>query len=121
MESPAMHGRYRRLLAGLCLAVHFAAAAHASDLCCLNATIRGSVVDCTRRGATDRRFWSESLSMPRDMFVYLPPDYDPERAYPLLLWIHGFGGDEGQFTRQVVAALDSAISSGAMPPVIAAC
>jgi S-formylglutathione hydrolase FrmB len=59
--------------------------------------------------------------MPRDMIVYLPPGYDSKGEYPLLLWIHGFGGDEEQFTRQVVRCLDNAIVTGAMPPVIAVC
>jgi S-formylglutathione hydrolase FrmB len=116
-----MDGRATRLVAGALALLFSATTVRAQDLPCINASIRGHVVDFTNRGDCDRRIWSESLGLPRDMFVYLPPDYDPGREYPLFLWIHGFGGDEEQFTRQVVRALDASIQSGAMPPVIAVC
>src|SRR5262245_54705793 len=109
MKSPATVARTCRLLAGAFLSLCLTSPLAAADLQAVNASIRGHVVD--------RRIWSESLSLPRDMFVYLPPNYDPNRAYPLFLWVHGFGGDEEQFTRQVVRALDSSIITGAMPPV----
>jgi S-formylglutathione hydrolase FrmB len=121
MKSPAILGRAWWLLVGVFIPFCSPTALHAADLECLNASIRGHIVDFTLHRGCDRRFWSDSLSLPRDMFVYLPPDYDPEQAYPLFLWIHGFGGDEEQFTRQVVRALDNAIVSSAMPPVIAVC
>ncbi|MBI3466786.1 MAG: prolyl oligopeptidase family serine peptidase, partial [Planctomycetes bacterium] len=90
-----------------------------SDLDALNACLAGRVLDFTHNHGRDHRVWSPALGLWRDIYVYLPPDYDPNTAYPLLLWLHGFGGDEEQFTRQVVFALDQAIQSGAMRPVIA--
>jgi S-formylglutathione hydrolase FrmB len=118
MEPPAMERRARRLLAGALIAFHLVRAVYASDSNAPNASLVGQVVEYTLTRGGDRRFWSKSLALPRDILVYLPPHYDPNRHYPLFLWIHGFGGDEEQFTRQVVGALDAAIVSGAMPPVI---
>jgi S-formylglutathione hydrolase FrmB len=114
-----MDGRARRLLAAVLLAFCLASAAQASDSNPLIASLSGQIVDYTYNHGSDRRFWSKTLALPRDAYVYVPPGYDPSRAYPLFVWIHGFGGDEEQFTRQVVRALDASIVSGEMPPVIA--
>ncbi len=139
-----MDGPVRRLLAGVllaCIAANLVAAEvrvettsnpnhggksslwhlmHVESLDDLNCQLAGCVVDLTENHGCDHRFWSEALGLPRDMYVYLPPGYDQNRAYPLFVWVHGFGGDEKQFTRQVVRALDQAIVSGALPPIIAA-
>lgn len=85
------------------------------------APLHGQVLDFTDNHGSDCRIYSRSLQMKRDLYVYLPPGYDPERSYPLMLWLHGFGGDEKQFLDQVVAALDDAIYRGDMPPIVAAC
>jgi S-formylglutathione hydrolase FrmB len=121
MNVPATLGRACRLLAAALLPLYLVSELDAADHNCLNASIRGHVIDFTRSRECDRRVWSQSLSLPRDMLVYLPPDYDANQAYPLFLWLHGFGGDEEQFARQVVRALDSSIATRAMPPVIAVC
>src|SRR5262245_22107591 len=120
MKSPAAVGRSCRLLAAL-FPLYLCSTLDAADLNSVNASLRGHVVDFTLNRDGDRRFWSESLSLPRDMLVYLPQNYDPNQAYPLFLWVHGFGGDEEQFTRQVVRELDSSITAGAMPPVVGVC
>jgi S-formylglutathione hydrolase FrmB len=85
----------------------------------VNSCLAGRVLDFTHKHGCDRRIWSPSLCLWRDVYVYIPPNYDPGKSYPLLLWLHGFGGDEWQFIRQVVRELDKSIVSGAMPPVIA--
>ncbi len=122
-----MPARARRLIAGvILLGLQFGLSltCRAGDrsgdkLDCWNRTLAGSLVDFTHNHGRDNRYWSDTLCLPRDAYVYLPPGYDPSKAYPLFVWIHGFGGDEGQFTRQVLFALDESIASGAMPPVIA--
>lgn len=92
-----------------------------SDPACSALPLQGTIVDFTDNHRGDKRIYSRRLGIKRDMYVYLPPGYDPQQAYPLMLWLHGFGGDEKQFLRQVVCALDEAIVRGELPPLIAAC
>jgi S-formylglutathione hydrolase FrmB len=86
----------------------------------LNRQITGHVVDHTHNHGADRRIWSSALGQKRDLYVYLPPCFDPERHYPLILFLHGFMDDESEFLRFVVRDLDRAISGGRLPPVIIA-
>ncbi len=86
----------------------------------VNAQIAGRVLDYTRNHGADRRFWSPALQHKRDLYVYLPPGFDPCRQYPLLMWLHGLAEDEFIFLRDVVVWLDGAIRTGRLPPVIIA-
>lgn len=86
----------------------------------LNAKIAGQLLDFTKNHGKDCRIDSPSLGLKRDLYIYLPPGYDPAKQYPLLLWLHGFGGDEKQFTCQVAEEIDRAIVRGSLPPMIAA-
>src|SRR5580693_8861679 len=43
----------------------------------LNRKLHGRVVDFTQNHGTDRRLHSPVLGRPRDLYVYLPPAYDP--------------------------------------------
>jgi S-formylglutathione hydrolase FrmB len=109
----------------LALAAAGPAAAHgwfsrAPDLRRLNASLHGTVVDHTRNHGRDRRLWSPALGEYRDLYVYLPPGFDPARRYPLLLWLHGFAQDEQSFTRDVIRPLDQAIACGRLPPLLVA-
>lgn len=57
----------------------------------------------------------------RDVFVYLPPDYDSsKKRYPVLYLQHGAGEDESGWTRQGKAnfILDNLIASGTTKPMI---
>jgi S-formylglutathione hydrolase FrmB len=82
--------------------------------------LHGELVNYTRTGLGDRRIWSPALQARRDLFVYLPPCYDPRQQYPLMLWLHGFAEDEGVFLRSVISRLDEAIWTGRLPPVVIA-
>jgi pimeloyl-ACP methyl ester carboxylesterase len=86
----------------------------------LNRHLHGHVVDFTHNHGCDRRIWSEALHQRRDMYVYLPPGFDPLQSYPLIIWLHGFGQDEQAFVEQVVGPLDCAMASGRLPPAIIA-
>jgi S-formylglutathione hydrolase FrmB len=86
----------------------------------VNRHIHGQVVDYTHNHGADRRIWSDALGQPRDLYVYLPPGFDPCRRYPLVLWLHGFAQDEQSFLLYVAGPLDEAISTGKLPPVIIA-
>ncbi len=85
-----------------------------------NRHIRGEVLDFTRNHGADRRIWAPSLCQRRDLYVYLPPDFDPHRCYPLIIWLHGFAEDEGVFLQNVVEPLDRAMVCGILPPAIIA-
>ncbi|MFN4259104.1 MAG: alpha/beta hydrolase [Gemmataceae bacterium] len=85
---------------------------------CLNQRLAGYVVDYTNNHGCDRRFWSPSLCKPRDVYVYLPPGFDPEHRYPVMFWFHGIGQDEHAFIDRLVELFDQAIVRGELPPLI---
>ncbi|MDE5416376.1 esterase family protein [Labilibaculum sp. DW002] len=54
-------------------------------------------------------------------FVYLPPNWSLEKNYPLVLFFHGQGGDEGTFNKYVNAEqLNEWILKGEIDPVVIA-
>ena len=55
----------------------------------LNNKFCGRVVDYTSNHGEDRRICSPILGRKRDLYVYLPPGYDPSLAYPLIVYLHG--------------------------------
>jgi S-formylglutathione hydrolase FrmB len=91
-----------------------------SELKALNKRIAGEVVDHTANHGCDNRMWSQFLYQRRDLYVYLPPNFQKCERYPLIIWMHGLFQDERSFLRDVVPALDRAIQEGCMPPVIVA-
>lgn len=90
------------------------------DLKAVNRRLHGQIVDYTDNHGCDRRIWSPALCQKRDLYVYLPPGFDPSRAYPIVLWLHGFAQDEQSFVRDVIEPLDKAIACGKLPPFIMA-
>jgi len=104
--------------------VMFPAAAHPlrrhSELDRINAQLQGRVLDFTHNHGSDNRFWSPALQKKRDMYVYLPPGFEPCKQYPLMLWLHGLAEDEFTFLHDVIRPLDRAIASGRLPPLIVA-
>jgi pimeloyl-ACP methyl ester carboxylesterase len=85
-----------------------------------NRKLAGHVDDYTNNHGADRRIWSAALCERRDMYVYLPPCYDPCKQYPLIVWLHGFAQDEQSFLGDVVPKIDQAMASGCLPPAIVA-
>lgn len=85
-----------------------------------NRSLAGQVDDYTNNHGKDRRIWSAALGEKRDLYVYLPPGFDPCKKYPLIVWLHGFAQDEKSFLEDVVPAIDKAIANGTLPPVIVA-
>jgi S-formylglutathione hydrolase FrmB len=85
----------------------------------LNAKLKGRVVDYTSNHDADRRIYSPALDVKRDLYVYLPPCYDPAKPYPLAFFLHGFAFDEQSFL-DFVPDFDRAMASGQFPPVIIA-
>lgn len=88
----------------------------------VNRRLSGQVVDYTYNQGGDRRIFSPILGMPRDLYVYLPPGYDPRRRYPLILFFHMSNSDEQYFIRPtLLRTLDNLITRGEIPHAIVAC
>lgn len=83
-----------------------------------NAKLHGQVVDLTANHGEDNRIWSDALCQKRDMYVYLPPGFDPKKQYPLMIWLHGFAQDEVSFLQYVAPPIDARIAKGTFPPTI---
>ncbi len=90
------------------------------DVECINQRLAGRLIDHTHNHGADKRIWSNALQQCRDLYVYVPPGFDPRQRYPLIMWLHGFGQDEQSFMDHVVERLDRAIIAGKLPPVIIA-
>ncbi len=86
----------------------------------VNRRIQGRVLDFTKNHGADNRIWSPVLQQWRDLYVYLPPGYDPHQCYPVILYFHGFSQDELFFLRRQIQMFDEAIVSGCLPPAIIA-
>jgi S-formylglutathione hydrolase FrmB len=81
--------------------------------------LQGTIVDRTANHGVDRRIWSRSLYQYRDLYVYLPPGYDKNQTYPIMIFLHGFGQDEQSFLN-IAPYIDKAIVQGKLPPMIVA-
>jgi S-formylglutathione hydrolase FrmB len=57
----------------------------------------------------------------RNAYLYLPPDFSPDKRYPVLYLLHGFWGDPSSFVLglHITQIADGAISSGKARPFIA--
>jgi S-formylglutathione hydrolase FrmB len=88
------------------------------DLRQLNRQIAGRVDDFTCNHGEDNRIFSASLGQKRDVYVYVPPGYDPAKRYPLVVWLHGLNQDETSFL-QIVPEFDRAIVNGSLPKFVA--
>lgn len=87
----------------------------------LNGKLCGRVIDHTRNHGADRRQHSSVLGGPRDLYVYLPPGYNPSTAYPLVIFLHGSDIDEHDFIDPGdLKAIDRMIVQGQIPPMIIA-
>ncbi len=92
----------------------------ANELQLVNRKIHGQVLDFTANHGCDRRIYSEALCEKRDLYVYIPPGYDPKNQYSFAYFLHGIGHDERGFL-EFVDLFDRAIACGDLPPVVIAC
>jgi S-formylglutathione hydrolase FrmB len=86
----------------------------------VNQCIHGQVLDFTHNHGSDRRIWSAALCEKRDLYVYLPPGFNPAKQYPLGIFLHGATQDEQFFMGGLVERFDQAIVQGKLPPFIVA-
>ncbi len=88
----------------------------------INRRLAGTVVDYTNNHGRDRRIFSPVLGQWRDLYVYLPPGYDPRHAYPLVVFLHMALVDQRSFLDpRVLEDLDDLILRGEIPPIVLAC
>ena len=88
------------------------------ELARANRRLHGQVLDYTNNHGQDRRIWSDALCAKRDLYVYLPPGYDPALRYPLIYWLHMGREDERDFLVAIVQKFDKAMACGELPPAI---
>ncbi len=75
----------------------------------INASLFGTLVDHTNNHGCDRRIWSASLRQKRDLYIYLPPGFDPSQRYPVLVFLHGATGDEKTCVTLALEQIDNAM------------
>ncbi len=85
----------------------------------LNNRLQGTVLDFTHNHGADRRIFSPALGERRDLYVYLPPGFDPCRAYPAMILLHGIAQDEQAFLR-AAEDFDREMVCGRLPPFLIA-
>ena len=79
----------------------------------------GKVLDYSKNHGKDRpALFPLRSGKKRDMYVYLPPGYDPCKRYAMGIYLHGFLSDERTFLTDVVKPIDEAIACGKMPPMV---
>jgi len=88
----------------------------------VNRRLAGNVVDYTKNHGADRRIFSPILGRPRDLYVYVPPGFNPACTYPLVVYLHVANVDEHYFVgSKLVTNLDEMIVQGKVPPMVVAC
>ncbi|MFO0969008.1 MAG: alpha/beta hydrolase-fold protein [Gemmataceae bacterium] len=111
------------LLVSLAVPLHEARASgwrkDSSALAKANLHMKGRIVDFTANHGGDYRMWSPAMGQKRDLYVYLPPCYDPNMRYPFMIYMHGFGVDEQSFL-DIAPLIDEAIQCKKLPPLIIA-
>jgi pimeloyl-ACP methyl ester carboxylesterase len=85
----------------------------------INQNLCGQLIDYTHNHGADNRIWSDALCQWRDVYVYLPPHYDPHRQYAFGFYLHGASQDEQAFL-DLVERFDKGIVDGKLAPVILA-
>ena len=87
----------------------------------LNRAMHGRIVDHTNNHGCDFRQYSSVLCEKRDLYVYLPPCYDPSKKYSLIVWFHGaFGDEQGILTGHGIKEYDEMVANGCAEPAIIA-
>ncbi|WP_020470538.1 alpha/beta hydrolase [Zavarzinella formosa] len=87
------------------------------DLDRLNRSLHGRVDEYTHNHGRDNRICSKALGEKRDLYVYVPPGYDPEKRYPIVYWLHGFAQDEKTFL-DLIETFDCMIWKGRFPKCV---
>jgi len=89
------------------------------DIVKIGRRLKGRIVDHTSNHHQDNRIWSRSLNQWRDLYIYLPPNYNKNERYPIMIFMHPFALDERTFLH-LAPLIDDAIACGKLPPLIIA-
>lgn len=84
------------------------------------ATIVARREDIPHGTLTVVQYDSKSLGTHRQVRVYTPPGYAPEKKYPVLYLLHGIGGNDLEWVRACHAdnILDSLLADGKIVPMV---
>lgn len=65
------------------------------------------------------QYESKTVGVKRNVLIYTPPDYSPEKKYPVLYLLHGIGGDETEWQRfGAITVLDNLYAQKQIVPMI---
>lgn len=68
----------------------------------------------------DVTYHSDVVGADREAYVYLPPNYDENKEYPVLYMLHGIGCDRGQWRYMALnEILSNMINRGELQPLVA--
>ncbi len=88
------------------------------------ALLTGIIMQSAAFGQTliDGSFYSSSLDQTKMVDIYLPPGYDanPDLHYPVVYYLHGWGGNQN-FLSTITSNATSKINSGEIDPMIIVC
>jgi len=88
------------------------------------ALLTGIIMQSAAFGQTlmDGSFYSPSLDQTKMVDIYLPPGYDanPDLYYPVIYYLHGWGGNQN-FLSTITSNATSKINSGEIDPMIIVC
>lgn len=80
--------------------------------------LHGQLVDWSDENGADNRIWSEVLGAPRSLYVYLPPDYDPNTPQRVMFWFHAYLQKTGWFPKNLLSEMDEKMASGELPGMV---
>ena len=80
--------------------------------------LHGQLIDWSDENGEDNRIWSEVLGAPRSLYVYLPPDYDPNTPQKVMFWFHAYLQKTGWFAKNLLPEMDAKMAAGELPGMI---
>ena len=59
-----------------------------------------------------------STGRERTVLIYIPPGFEPDKVYPVMYLLHGFAARPVFWIKNLIPAIDQAIISGELPPLV---
>lgn len=80
--------------------------------------LKGELIDLTNENGKDNRIWSDTLGAYRNLYIYLPPDYDPAKPSKVMFWFHAFLQETSWFAKNSLSEIDAKMAAGELPSVV---